>query len=159
MLQYYAHRRDLYLGYALKICGCPDLAEDLVQDMFIKIHGILRDDPEKELKDSFIYFVIRSIFIDGIRKTSAGPEFYAINELDYIEDESRDHIDKVNEVLSEMPFFEREIVIGSFEHSPNEFSEILSTRRETIWRWKKKFIKIFKKKWENHEEPEIRCTA
>ena len=50
--------------YALDICNDKDLADDLVQDMYLKFHRnkIIRSDK------GYVYWAIRNLFIDHLRK-------------------------------------------------------------------------------------------
>lgn len=153
MLEFYAHRRSLYMGYALKICGCPYQSEDLVQDMFIKIHGILQENPEKEIGDSYIYLILRSLYIDNLRREREQVDITCLN-LE-AEDQDRESIDRVSDILSSMDLLDHLVLIASFEYSLKDLEKIIPARRETIWRWRSKAAKIFKEKWENHAEPVI----
>lgn len=63
MLEKLAKNHSKWLAIAYKICGCKDNANDIVQDMYIKMYEL-----GKEVDEGYIYFVLRSIFIDSKRK-------------------------------------------------------------------------------------------
>jgi len=63
MLDKIVLKHDKWLKVALSICKCKDAANDLVQDMYIKMHQV-----NKEVDDGYIYSVLRSIFIESKRK-------------------------------------------------------------------------------------------
>jgi hypothetical protein len=63
MLDKIVLNHEKWLKVALSICKCKDAANDLVQDMYIKMHQV-----NKEVDDGYIYFVLRSIFIESKRK-------------------------------------------------------------------------------------------
>ena len=64
VLEEYVVKDDKYKAYAYRICNCHDLKNDLVNEMYLKLHGILEGDPSKEITDGYIYFMIKSIFLD-----------------------------------------------------------------------------------------------
>jgi len=63
MLDKIVLNHEKWLKVAVSICKCKDAANDLVQDMYIKMHQV-----NKEVDDGYIYFVLRSIFIESKRK-------------------------------------------------------------------------------------------
>lgn len=63
MLQEISKKHSLWLKMAYGICKDTELAKDIVQDMYIKVSDI-----QKELNDYYIYYILRSIFIDITRK-------------------------------------------------------------------------------------------
>ena len=60
---------------AFTICGCPLLADDLVQDMYLKIYE--RNPPKWNKR--YVYRTIHNLFIDELRRTKKQ------TTLDYIE--------------------------------------------------------------------------
>jgi DNA-directed RNA polymerase specialized sigma24 family protein len=63
MLEKLAENHKKWVQIAYNLCKCKDYAQDIVQDMYIKVIEL-----EKEVDDGYIYFIIRSIFIDAKRK-------------------------------------------------------------------------------------------
>lgn len=65
---YRRHRSRLY-GYALLHCGAPELAADVIQEVFI---GLLNDDyrfdPLKGMLSSFLYGVTRNLLLRHARQ-------------------------------------------------------------------------------------------
>lgn len=47
---------------AFKLCGNEDLAGDIIQDVWIKLHG------KNVVKDGYVFKAIKSVFIDYCRK-------------------------------------------------------------------------------------------
>lgn len=70
MLEQLSKKNSKWLSMALKICGDIQLSKDLVQDMYIKIYDLNEDKPIKEIKDAFIWGMLRGMFIDKCRKDS-----------------------------------------------------------------------------------------
>jgi len=63
MLKKLAENHKKWIAIAYNFCSCKETANDIVQDMYIKMHEL-----NKEVDDGYIYFVIRSIFIESKRK-------------------------------------------------------------------------------------------
>lgn len=63
MLEKLAENHKKWIAIAYKFCNCKETANDIVQDMYIKMYEL-----NKNVDDGYIYFVIRSIFIEQKRK-------------------------------------------------------------------------------------------
>ena len=77
MLEKLAENHKKWVAIAYKFCNCKETANDIVQDMYLKMY-----DMNKEVDEGYIYFVIRSIFIESKRKQK---EFaYDSETMEYI---------------------------------------------------------------------------
>ena len=65
MLKELCKRDTQWRKMALQICNNATLADDIVQDMYVKLSN-----HTGEVKDGFVYFVMKNIFLDGIKETS-----------------------------------------------------------------------------------------
>jgi len=63
MLEKLAENHKKWVAIAYNMCKCKDKANDIVQDMYLKMYDI-----NKDVDDGYIYLVIRSIFIEEKRK-------------------------------------------------------------------------------------------
>jgi RNA polymerase sigma factor (sigma-70 family) len=63
MLEKLAENHKKWVQIAYNLCKCKDYAQDIVQDMYIKVIEL-----DKEVDNGYIYSIIRSIFIDAKRK-------------------------------------------------------------------------------------------
>lgn len=89
MLEKLAENHKKWVQIAYNLCKCKDYAQDIVQDMYIKVIEL-----KKEVDDGYIYFIIRSIFIDAKRK-----------QKEYvIQSEDIDKIRTINEYATENEF-------------------------------------------------------
>lgn len=89
MLEKLAENNKKWLQIAYNLCRCKESANDIVQDMYIKMFEL-----NKEVDDAYIYFVIRSIFIESKRK-----------QKEYVHDSINiDKIRTLNEYSSETEF-------------------------------------------------------
>lgn len=91
---------------AFHICKSKDIADDIVQDMYIKFANY-----DKVLNDHYIFFAIKGIFIDYIRKERPKAELNEnlcnFEEYDYEIDNRKElALKKVNE----LPYFEKELL-------------------------------------------------
>lgn len=147
MLEKYVINDDLYRSYAYKICKCHELKNDLVNDMYIKIDATLKKYPSKELSNRFIYLTLRSIFLDGIRKNKE----VLVDNFPEIEQEKdkvlRDRI-TMDEVLSDMRFFDREILLKTHEKSLRKIAEEVGCSYVSIYNMKQEALIKLEKKWQ-----------
>lgn len=63
MLEKLSENHKKWIAIAYNMCKCKDKANDIVQDMYLKMYEL-----NKSVDDGYIYFVIRSIFIEEKRK-------------------------------------------------------------------------------------------
>jgi len=82
---------------ALKMCGCPILADDIVQDMYLKVAG----NPPPKWNKRYIYRVLNSVFIDHIRKQRGRINIEDIElSFDPSEHDTDDLVNKVQKGIS-----------------------------------------------------------
>jgi len=82
MLEQLAKRDKDWRRMALQICGDKMTADDLVQDMYLKFA-----DYDKELNDYYVFFAIRSIFLDSIKKRKLDIVSNEIDNLSLLDNE------------------------------------------------------------------------
>jgi RNA polymerase sigma factor (sigma-70 family) len=92
-------KKDAYWRkIALNICKDKELADDLVQDMYIKLI-----DCKKQINDFYVVIVIRNLFLDHIKQTKKRghvnlDDFYTLesqNNTFEIDDEQKEIIDNM----------------------------------------------------------------
>lgn len=119
VLSPYVTKDTKWRNYAFSFCKCHDFKDDMVSELYIKIHDILTRTPDKQLGDSYIYLMLRSIYIDSIRNNN----LVLVDEtiLDLIEDEepydSLDDRKWIDEALKQMSFLDREVLLLTQEKS------------------------------------------
>lgn len=116
--------------FALTICNDKHLADDLVNDMYIKLHDSKKK-PE-EINDWYIYRVIKTIFIDKLRKDNK-IKFVSYENIEAINDtELTERRKELNDKLNQLTLFDREILLNTAERSLREnikyFDGVLSLR-------------------------------
>jgi|SRR5690554_600238 len=129
---------------ALKICGDPALADDLVSDMYLKMHNL----KPKNWNKHYISYSIYHQFIDGIRKKS---------KLMYLEDvpydakadqnETTKMRKRINNILNELSLFDREILLHTHEKSLRKTGEdLLMSYGKVHYRKQQAFEKLLETK-------------
>ena len=95
MLEKLAENHKKWVAIAYKFCNCKETANDIVQDMYIKMYEI-----NKDVDDGYIYFVIRSIFIEQKRKQK---EFaYDFDAIEYYVNKNEFNIVKQNNTFEDL---------------------------------------------------------
>lgn len=123
MLEELSKRDKDWRDIAYKICKDKQLADDLVQDMYLKLH----DKEYKEINEWFVWVTIRNIFLNKLKKKHKKYEisielFYNIEDL--TSDEAiLNKRKEINEALDELDLWDREILLQTSEKSLRNLSE------------------------------------
>ena len=131
MLSDYVDNYDKWRSYAYDICRCHEMKNDLVNDMYLKLHDMVEKEPERTFSDRYIYLMIRSIFVDIKRREMDTVEIYE----GVLTDEPYDSLSDrktIYGVLEEMTFFDREILLKSKEMSFREIGRKINSHHSTI---------------------------
>lgn len=154
MLEKLVLNQKLWLKMAYDICKDKDYAQDLVQDMYVKLHNI-----DKEINNNYVYFTLRGLFIDNIRKNKedAYLEFPLLESDDIDLDKHIQQNNKIEVLQSEinclkMPY--KVIIIESTTNGVRQFSRDSGISTRTILKCKKKLKEKVEKKL---KESEILC--
>lgn len=140
MLEELAKRDKDWRKMAYQICGCKTTADDLVQDMYIKFANY-----DKELNDYYIFFALRSLFLDGIKKRKLEIVSSELENLSIKEDDYCKETDFLKELILKeveaLPYLEREMLKVTQEISQRELSRQtdipLPTIKKTVLETKK----------------------
>ena len=112
MLEQLAKRDKDWRRMALQICGDKMTADDLVQDMYLKFANY-----DKELNDYYIFFAIRSIHINNLKKAKVKIVTTEIENISLTDNEYclfTDSLeDSILQKIKELPYFERETALVS----------------------------------------------
>jgi DNA-directed RNA polymerase specialized sigma24 family protein len=129
-----AKKDDYWRRIAYNICKDKTLADDLVQDMYLKLQ-----DCKKQINDFYVVIVIRNLFLDHIKQTKKRghvnlDSFYDLecgNKPFEVDDEEKDIIDNMYWVAK--GYFEL-----SQDMSLREMAKELNTNYVYIYRVMKK---------------------
>lgn len=155
MIETLALSHDEWVKMAYKICGNRDYANDLVQEMYLKLH-----DSSKEISAGYVYMTIRSIFIDEKRKEKREQTttlYFDIEEEpkpDFdIDEHERFVITK--EMYDSMEVYEKLIIRYSHEDGLRKFSRDSGISIATVQRIRNKHrLLVWQKLKEQKESKE-----
>ena len=102
---------------ALKITENKATADDLVQDMYLKLM-----DKDKELSDYYVVMTLKSIFMDSVKLTLMKNRTQGFAEGFDVEDESvsfepDDKQQRILDKISKLPYHQREFIELTYDHS------------------------------------------
>jgi RNA polymerase sigma factor (sigma-70 family) len=137
MVEKLAVNHKQWINYALKVCGNLDDANDLVQDMYLKMHTI-----DKEVNSSYIYCVIKNIYLDQYRKNKVREKTIFIQEELEEQNEDIDLTIAYDEALNELKTYKQLIVNFSTKDGVNNFAKESGISRATVIRIRNEFKAI-----------------
>ena len=118
MLEELCKRDKDWRRMAFHICKSKDIADDIVQDMYIKFSNY-----NKSLNEYYIFFALKSIFLDYLRKEKTKVE---LNENLSNFDEYDFEQDKIKELalekVKQLPYFEKELLTVTQEISQRQLA-------------------------------------
>lgn len=139
MLEPFTDKIEKYLSYAYTICKCHDQKHDLVNEMYLKLHEILSNEPSKEISDGYIYLILKSIFIDTVRaKKEYAMDVSSFARLTDSEQSVLEERNRLNEMIGKLPFFDREILMRCQETSRRKLAIELNVSVQTICNYESK---------------------
>lgn len=133
------HWRDV----AYNICGDKTLADDIVNDMYIRVH----DQQPAKISDGYIYTIMRNLFIDQTRSRSK-ISFTDFSNVEVQEQEQTIYPD-IEPILQTLSWYERTIFKHAVEIGQREFSRRTDIHIQTIHRVTNS---VKKKIWQRLEE-------
>jgi RNA polymerase sigma factor (sigma-70 family) len=137
MIEKLAVNHKQWINYALKVCGNLDDANDLVQDMYLKMYTI-----DKEVNSSYIYCVIKNIYLDQYRKNKVREKTIFIQEELEEQNEDIDLTIAYDEALNELKTYKQLIVNFSTKDGVNNFAKESGISRATVIRIRNEFKAI-----------------
>ena len=120
---------------ALNICGCESLADDMVQDMYLRVAH------KNEFNSTFIYRVLLNIFIDygRIKKEFTVDELLNLRSID-LDFEPNDFEQEILDRIEELNYHQKEFIMESYDRSYREIESIYNINYHFIYRESKKAV-------------------
>ena len=121
MLQELSKKDKLWRNIAFNICKNKFLADEIVQEMYLRFHR----NPKDEVNDYYVALVIKSVYLNMLKeKTNA-----SINSFHYIEDTNIDFEpnDKEQAILDEidnLTWTQKELLAEVYDRSYREIESI-----------------------------------
>lgn len=130
MIEELSKKDALWRKVALNICKDKQLADDLVQDMYLKLH-----DCKKQINDFYVVIVLRNLFLDTIKQKNKKKHvdidsFYNLEsnvstfEMD----------DEETKIVNEMYWLAKGYFELSYDMSLREMAKELNTNYMYIYR-------------------------
>ena len=137
MLLKLSKRDSEWRKIALKICNNKQLADEIVQEMYVKIHGI----QPKNINTSYVSFCMYHIYIDMIRLSKKSCEVSDIIKKvipsDGIDDEEYEILNK----FYKLPWYKSELILESQGKSLRKLEKELNVNYMFIHLTLKKALK------------------
>jgi len=129
MLEKLSLKHSTWLKMAYGICKDRYLADDIVSEMYIKMY-----DSKKEVNDYYIYYVIKSCFINWLRQNKKIDTIEINDNLTIFEDP--ENFEK--EIPGCLTFSEKEILRLRQDFSCRELAEDYNIDQTKVFRIEKK---------------------
>mgnify|MGYP000511892410 CR=1 FL=1 len=151
MLEQLAKMDKYWRKMALQICGDRMTADDLVQDMYLKFANY-----DKELNEYYVFFALRSIHINNLKKRKIETVSNEVENLSLNEDEYCEETDFLKELIlkevNDLPYFERETLKVTQIISQRELARQTDIPFETINKTIKKTKLQLKEIWQDQKK-------
>jgi len=120
MLEQIAKKDKYWRSIAFKICKDKALADDLVQDMYIKVSKI-----EKDIDDYYIISIIRNLFLDICRSNKNNINIDDVYNLTSDTDtfELTDYEHTIIERANNLKWWQSKLILENYDKSLREIAE------------------------------------
>jgi len=149
MLERLSKRNDDWRNLAYRICGNYDHAQDLVQQMYLKLADY------KRVNDAMVAITIKNLWLDLLKKKNREVGIDSFHSLPYGEN-TFEPSDKQIEYLNrfdDLPMVQKELIQESFEKSTREIGREFNINycyvHRQIHKGLKKILKEDYKKYKN----------
>lgn len=129
MLEVLAKKDSLWRKIALTICKDKYLADDLVQDMYLKLA-----DNKKQINDFYVIITIRNLFIDYCRESKRFTELSENNGITFDNEGLTDDEQQIIDIANKLDFWKLELLDMSQEHSLRDLEERYNINYGFIYR-------------------------
>lgn len=119
MLNQLVKRDAEWRKLALQICGCPHNADDLVQEMYLKL-----SEYDKEVNTAYVYFAMKHLYLAKLKKSNKEVLIDDFSRITRIDDNytTQDRYDLLD-MVGDLHWFEREVLLITHEKSLRQAQE------------------------------------
>lgn len=108
MLEKLAKHHDLWIKMLINL-GCDlDVAKDIVQNMYLRLHNLVKDEDRIMYNDDvnryFVYTTLRNMYFSHLKKANAY-SIYPLFETEEHADKHTEDLDSLNDILDENAYF------------------------------------------------------
>lgn len=132
----YRRHRDRVFRLAVSVTGDREVAADVTQDVFLKLHDRLRGFEGRARFTTWLHRIVVNACHDVLRKRTADPMPEGVDALTAVESRSSEVADRLTVVaaLADLPEDFRVVVVlhDLYDHGYDEISEILSIPLGTV---------------------------
>ena len=144
---------DYWLIEALKITKDRTRADDLVQEMYLKMHKRFLVKPPKIINFSYVLLTLKNLYLNEINKNKREiPNSNSINcYVDLDAEETKNKLEariELNENLKELNYVQREVIMQLQEKSQRQLSRETGVGRDRLRKHYKEGLKTLKKIYE-----------
>lgn len=129
MLEVLAKKDALWRKIAFTICKDKYLADDLVQDMYLKLA-----DNKKQINDFYVIITIRNLFIDHCRESKRFIDLTESNGITFDNEGLNDEEQHIINIANKLDFWKLELLDMSQEHSLRDLEERYNINYGFIYR-------------------------
>lgn len=129
MLEVLAKKDALWRKIAFTICKDKYIADDLVQDMYLKLA-----DNKKQINDFYVIITIRNLFIDYCRESKRFTELSENNGITFDKEGLTDDEQQIIDIANKLDFWKLELLDMSQEHSLRDLEERYNINYGFIYR-------------------------
>ena len=131
MLEELAKKDSLWRTIAFNICKDRMLADDIVQEMYLRFNR----NPKEYATDGYVAFVISSVYLNYLKKLND----ISLSEFYYLEchDKPFEPTDKQQEILDKLEdieWWKLELIDESYDRSYREIAKVLNVNYGFIYR-------------------------
>lgn len=139
MLNELAKKDITWRKIAYNITGNKDAADELVQEMYIKLMNI-----DKEVNDFYVTLTMRSIYLDQFKKKKV---VYIEDNLKQLKDAKSEFeiCDDGLEIISKMKWWEKELLELTYHYSYRQIQKEYNINHNMVFQVVKKYKTI----WQN----------
>ncbi len=134
-------KKDSYWrSIALKICRNKFMADDIVQEMYLKLCN-----NDKDKNDFYVIIVMRNIFLDTIKKDKM---FLDVDNYDFKDTDITFEIDdNEKELIEGLKWYEKELIEMSYDKSFHEIQRELNINYQFV----RRILNKTKTKWQDQK--------
>ena len=147
MLEQLSKRDQEWRVMAYNICKCKTISDDLVNEMYLRVHKSNRIEiPEVKIA-GYVLRVLKSVFIDHVRKEKKTVSLENVYNLTHEEDETTERRFELLDMISYLSFFQREVLLQTHEKSLRECQKDTGVYYRVLDYHKQKGLKKLRKKY------------
>ena len=142
MLEELAKKDSKWREIALKICKSKDLADEIVNRMYLRLYD--RNPDKDKLTDYYVVATIRNLFIDHCKER----KHVSIESLYYLEDEQTDktfndeELSLIVKASKDLKWWQQQLLVESYDKSLRQIQKEFNINYQFVRRHTEKSRKI-----------------